>query len=299
MGGVGNLPANIDALIQALQHLNDALRALQPSAVVAVILKDSLGLMGLWTDYVLKTTDVETGADFTRNATIQRFEPATQALADSALVLAIVWASYRVMWGHGLRSQYTARVLLPRVFMGVVLVNFAMPMFQAAVSASNVISGAVYDFGNIPDWQTWISAFRVDPSDAMWQVLVTGVLVVGYDVLALAYVVRYTILVFLAISAPLAAVLFVVPDTMHIAKLWRQWFVTNLLMQPIQLFVLAIGFALDHPGHTQLRHLFALASLLVVIKVPGAMGSAEKIAHKLASTAHAGLTHVEHRLARA
>lgn len=297
--GVGNLPGDIEALIQALQHIDGTLRAFQPNVVFAGVLKDSLGLLGIWSNYVLITTDVDTGGDFTRNATIARFEPATQAVADALLVLAIVWASYRIMWGHGLRSQYTARVLLPRAFMGAVLVNFAMPMFQAAVSASNVISSAVYDFGNIPDWKAWIGAFSINPSDALWQVLVTGVLVVGYDVLALAYIVRYTILVFLAIVAPLAAVLFVVPDTMHIAKLWRQWFVTNLFMQPIQLFVLAIGFALDHGGHSPQRHLFALASLLVVFKVPGAMGSAEKIAHKLASTAHAGLTHVEHALARA
>jgi hypothetical protein len=297
--GVGNLPADIEALIQALQQIDSALKAFQPSAISAGILKDSLGLLGIWSNYVLITTDVDTGGDFTRAATIVRFEPAMQALADGTLVLAIVWASYRIMWGHGLRSQYTARVLLPRVLMGALLANFAMPMFQAAVSASNVISGAVHDFGNIPDWNSWIGAFSINPSDALWQVLVTGVLVVGYDVLALAYVVRYTILVFLAIVAPLAAVLFVVPDTMHIAKLWRQWFVTNLFMQPIQLFVLSIGFALDHGGHSPQRHLFALASLLVVFKVPGAMGSAEKIAHKLASTAHAGLTHVEHALVRA
>jgi hypothetical protein len=298
--GVGNVPGDIVALIQALQHLNDTLKSLSPNAVVAVVLKDSIGmLIRMWTGFVLTTTDVETGGDFTKNATIQRFEPAMQVVADSALVLAVAWASYRIMWGHGIRTQYTARVLLPRVFMAALLVNFAMPMFQAAVGASNVMSGAVYGFGNIPDWKSWLAAFSVNPSDALWQVLVTGVLVVAYDVLAVAYLVRYTILVFLAITAPLAAVMFVVPDTMHIARLWRQWFVTNLLMQPIQLFVLSIGFALDHPGITPVRHLFALASLLIVFKVPGAMGSAEKVAHKLASTAHTGLTHVEHHLVRA
>jgi hypothetical protein len=298
--GVGNLPGEIEALIQVLGHLTDMFNAMKPGAVVGgVIIKESLGLLGIWSNYVLQTTDVDNRGDFTKSATIVRFEPAMQAIADSVLVLAIVWTSYRIMWGHGLRSQYTARVILPRVFMGAVLANFAMPMVQAAVNASNVISSAVYDFGNIPDWNTWIGAFRVDPSDALWQVLVTGVLVVGYDVLAVAYIVRYTILVFLAIVAPLAAVLFVVPDTMHIAKLWRQWFVTNLFMQPIQLFVLAIGFALDHGGHSPQRHLFALASLLIVFKVPGAMGSAEKVAHKLASTAHTGLTHLEHRLVKA
>ena len=291
---------DVNDLIQALDQLSALLRGFLPSSVVAVLIKDSLGLLNLWSGFVLTTTDVEPGGgDFTKSLIITRFEPPMQLVADAALGLAVVWASYRIMWGHGVRSQYTARVLLPRVLMGVVLVNFAMPMFQAAVSASNVISNAVYDLGNIPDWNSWLHTFSVDPRDGIWQVLVTGVLVVGYDVLAIAYLVRYTVLVFLAISAPLAAALFVVPDTLHIAKVWRQMFVTNLFMQPIQLFILSIGFGLEHTGITPIHHLFALASLLIVFKVPGAMGSAEKIAHKLASTAHAGMTHVEHQLVRA
>ena len=40
-------------------------------------------------------------------------------------------------------------------------------------------------------------------------------------------------------------------------------------MQPAQLFVLAIGFGLENGGHTPVHHLFALASLLIVFKVPG------------------------------
>jgi hypothetical protein len=115
----------------------------------------------------------------------------------------------------------------------------------------------------------------------------------------IAYLVRYTVLIFLAITAPLAGVLFVLPETNHVAKLWRKLFVTNLFMQPIQLFVLAIGFALESGGQTSLRHLFALASLLVVFKVPGAMGSAEKIAHKLESTIHTGFTHLGRAVVRA
>ena len=91
----------------------------------------------------------------------------------------------------------------------------------------------------------------------------------------------------------------VLPETIHLAKLWRKLFITNLFMQPVQLFVLAIGFALESTGHTPVRHLFALASLLVVFKVPGAMGSAEKVAHKLESLLHSGLTHAEHAVVRA
>jgi hypothetical protein len=63
--------------------------------------------------------------------------------------------------------------------------------------------------------------------------------------------------------------------------------------------VLAIGFALESRAQTPVHHLFSLAALLVVLKVPGAMGSAEKIAHKLESTLHSGLTHAEHAVVRA
>ena len=55
------------------------------------------------------------------------------------LVLVTLWASYRIMWGQGLRSQFSARILLPRLFMGAVLINFALPMIQAVVAASNTL----------------------------------------------------------------------------------------------------------------------------------------------------------------
>jgi hypothetical protein len=222
-----------------------------------------------------------------------------QMIADGALVLVVMWASYRIMWSHGLASQFTARALLPRLFMAAILINFAMPMFQAVVSVSNTLSDTVYRFGSIPDWNGWLHTFSVNPQDGIWQLLTTAVLVLGYDVLAVAYLVRYTILVFLAISAPIAGLLFVLPDTTHLAKMWRKLFVTSLFMQPIQLFVLSIGFALEGSGMTPIHHLFAMASLLIVFRVPGAMGSAEKIAHKLESAMHTGLGHLEHAVVKA
>ena len=121
----------------------------------------------------------------------------------------------------------------------------------------------------------------------------------AYDVLAVAYLVRYAILIVLAITAPLAALLFMLPETNHWSKVWASHFVTNLLMQPAQLFVLAIGFALENGGRTPVHHLFALAALLIVFKVPGALGGTEKVAHKLQSTVHEAFTHIEHALVKA
>src|ERR1700737_606231 len=109
-----------------------------PKEVVVGLLNDSVGLLlKVWFDFILRTTDFETGRDFISNATVQHFEPLVQIAADSALVLVAAWASYRIMWGHGMRTQYTARILLPRLFMAAVLINFALPLLQAVIAATN------------------------------------------------------------------------------------------------------------------------------------------------------------------
>lgn len=291
----------IQSVLQALNRIEGLLWPLaHPEKIVASLLEESLGLLlKVWFGFILRTTDFETGRDFVSNVTIHRFEPAVQLVADSALVLVVVVACYKLMWGHGVRSQYTVRILLPRLLMGTILINFSLPLFQVAVQASNATCDAIQSFGTIPDWHTWWDNYRLDQTHGVWQFITTGALVAGYDVLAVAYLVRYAILVVLAITAPIAGLLFTLPDTHYIAKQWASWFVTNLLMQPAQLFVLAIGFALENGGHTPVHHLFALASLLIVFKVPGALGGAEKTAHKLESALTTGLHGLQHVVARA
>jgi hypothetical protein len=291
----------IQSVLQALTRIEGLLWPLaHPEKVVASLLEDSLGLLlKVWFGFILRTTDFETGKDFISNVTIHRFEPALQLVADSALVLVVVVAFYKLMWGHGVRSQYTVRILLPRLLMGTILINFALPLFQLAVQASNAACDAIQSFGTIPNWNTWWDNYRLDQTHGVWQFITTGALVGGYDVLAIAYLIRYAILIVLAITAPIAGLLFTLPDTHYLAKHWASLFVTNLLMQPAQLFVLAIGFALENGGHTPVHHLFALASLLIVFKVPGALGGAEKTAHKLESAFTTGLHGLQHVVARA
>ena len=290
----------LQAIAAMLGQLMDWLRPfVHLNLLVKVLLDDSIGLLlKVWFGLILHTTDFETGHDFTTNSTIQAFEPTVQLVADGALTLVVIWASYRVMWGHGLRSQFTARIMLPRLFMSAVLINFSLPLVQALVQASNAACDAIQAFGTLPDYQNWLQNLMLDPSSGLLQIVATAALVVGYDILGIAYLIRYTILIVLAITAPLAGLLFTLPETHHIAKQWGSLFMTNLLMQPIQLFVLAIGFALERNGYTPVHHVFALAALLVVFKVPGAMGGAEKVAHKLESTLKTGFHALEHAVAR-
>jgi len=299
--GVTQIPDDLHQVIDLLQKLLRVLSPLlDPKQIAVLLLKDSFDFVwGIWTGFVLTTTDVDHGGAFVQSAAIRQFEPTVQLVANSLLVLAVLWASYRIMWAHGVRTQYTARVLLPRLFMGGVLINFSQPMFQAVVEASNTLSVVVMRFQNIADLQVYWHTLTVNPQDSVLQVATTLILVLGYDVLAVAYVVRYTILIVLAISAPLAALMFVLPDTLHLAKLWRKIFVTNLFMQPIQLFVIAIGFGLENTSISPLRHAFALAALLIVFKVPGALGTTEQVAHKLEALLTHSATEIQHAVVKA
>ena len=284
--------ARIDAYLNTIVH---------PNLVVAKVLNDSVGLLlNVWFKFILSTTDFETGGDFVAGSTIQTFEPRVQVVANAALVVIALWASYRIMWGHGLFTQYTARILLPRLFMAAVLINFAMPLFQMGVMAANAVSHSVQSFAVTDDMTTFVAGLkRGDSSTGTWEIVTTAVLAGGYGVLAIAYLVRYAVLIVLAITAPLAALLFMLPETNHLSKMWTSHFATNLFMQPAQLFVLTIGFTLERDGITPVHHLFALASLLIVFKVPGALGGSEKAAHKVQSTVHSAFKEIARAMARA
>ena len=101
--------AYLRGVLEALSRIDGYLWPLaHPERVVAMLLDDSLGLLlKVWFGFILRTTDFETGRDFTTNVTIHRFEPAVQLVADAGLVLVVVWASYRLMWGHGIRSPHS------------------------------------------------------------------------------------------------------------------------------------------------------------------------------------------------
>lgn len=243
---------------------------------------------------IISTTDVHgPGGAFTGDPTIRLFEPKIQAVADAALVLVALWAFYRVMWGHGVFSQYTVRIMLPRLAAAAALINLAPQLFQAAVDLDNVLAASVVDtYGQLAftdGFMRMLNAF--DPFPFLAPVI-SVVLVCGLLLLALAYVVRYALLVLLAILAPAAALLMVLPETHHFAREWVSLFVSTLLMQPLQLLVIAIGLQLEFTGTNPWSHGFALATLWLCYKVPGALHSVSSVGTHASSVA-------KHRLKRA
>ncbi|GAC1460183.1 MAG: hypothetical protein PVSMB10_17700 [Pseudarthrobacter sp.] len=242
------------------------------------------------TGFLLSTTDVlDHGRPFTESSAITRFQPVAVAIADAALVAAITWGAYHIMFAHGVRSLYTVRILLPRILLAFLLANFSQPLLQGAVDVNNALDAAVLSTGTGFDPASLLNGGRDLGSGPAFSIIVTAALFCGYGVLGIAYTVRYSLLIVLAILAPLAALVSVLPDTHHYARKWGALFVSTLLMQPLQLLVLQVGLQLEVATSpiNPLRHLFALATLLIAFKVPGALHTTSSAGtHALATVKH-------------
>ncbi|MDQ6773720.1 MAG: hypothetical protein M3024_12160 [Candidatus Dormibacteraeota bacterium] len=294
------LPGPLGQLLEAVNAIRQDLEVLfQPQRIIAPNLSAVLEGLRL---YVFATGNpFNPGQDFVQARPIQRFVPLTRAVADSALTLVVTWNFFRVMFGHGFRNKYTLRILLPRVMLAVVLINFSDSLVQAAIDSANVVSNTVVRI----EPQDYIGVLRRWFTDGFapgLQALTVTALFASYAVLAIAYILRFALLVVLTILAPVAGLLFVLPETHRYAREWATLFAGALIMQPAQLLVIQIGFATDASFEQNsiypVRHLFALATLIIAFKVPGAFQSASRVASKASSLSKREANHAMHAVER-
>lgn len=289
----------LDPLQQLVELVRTIAQDLDPSQYPARLVQANLSsvLEGLRL-FVFATGDpLDPGRPFVQARPIRIFLPLTQAAADLALTVAVGWGFFRIIFAHGFRNQHTLRYLLPRTVLAVVLINFAGPLVQAGVDACNALTQAVLA-ADATDHLQALRTWFTDLGAPGLQPLAVAALFVSYGLLALVYVVRFALLVVLTLLAPVAALLFVLPETHHYAREWGSLFVTTLLMQPLQLFVLQVGFALEASFESNsvypVRHLFALAAVLIAFKVPGALNSASRVGNRAASYAKREAEHALH-----
>lgn len=276
-------------LLEAVEAIRQALDL--GSNVAAFVSQNARLVLDVLYLFVFQTVNpLAPPAPFTTVRPIQEFTPLVQLAANSGLTATVIWGSYRVMWGRvSYRTPYTPRVLLPRLVLAVLLINFALPLVQGAVDASNALCDSIA-LATQRQVLRDLTEFTGGIGFVGLEGLVQIVLFASYLVLAFAYVIRFALLVVLSILAPAAALLFVLPETHHYAREWSTLFVSALLMQPLQLLILAIGFALDSYSVLPVRHLFALGAVWLAFKVPGALRSASQ-----AGTRAAGLTRTQIR----
>jgi len=235
------------------------------------------------TTYLFGTYDVTrpgASAPLTSNSAIVGLN-ALLATAATALVVAVfLYSCLRTVVDRRIDVQHTLQVVLPRVLVAVVLMHWSLPLIQMAVDLENALCTLVAGNGavgpaNLP-WADPLAGPALQTAATnLFLLVLTAVMVVALVILVLAYVVRATILTVLCVTAPLAALLHVLPETRVYARQWARLFTITLFMQFVQLLVLRVAVQLTvADGHSLVSILYALAALYLMLRVPGALNSA-------------------------
>jgi hypothetical protein len=249
-------------------------------------------------------TSVPGNRPITANPSLSRLNLGVAVAADALMALVLTFACLRSLLERSFRARYSLKVMLPRLMLAIVLVQFSLPLMQMAVDLDNAMSQMALSLGDninvdqLP-WSPPLShetVHHLAVTQDLFHAVFAVILVVAVIILVLAYVVRHALLGVLIVIAPLAGLCTTLPETRGYARTWMRIFLVAVFMQPVQLIVLRVATALAFDAESGLvQTLYALATLFLLLKVPGAMNTASHLETKAETLGH----HVERSLRRA
>jgi hypothetical protein len=254
--------------------------------------------------YLFSTVDTaHGGGPFTANPSLRPLNTGLAAAGDVLLTVVLLVSSLRSMFERTVRATHTLKAVLPRILLAVVLMHGSPLFMQMAIDLSNALAHVALGLGErdgaaaaLP-WAAPLSpatTVAIASGGDLFQGVFAVALLVAVCILAFAYVVRAAVLSVLLVTAPLAALCSTLPETQGYATTWTRLFTVGLFMQPLQLVVLRVAIATDFSaGAGVVATFYALATLWVMLKVPGAMNTAAHTETKARSVAHEMLHHAE------
>jgi hypothetical protein len=188
--------------------------------------------------------------------------------ADASLALIVAYSGVLIALGKVQRSPYDeALALLPRIGIGLALVNGSLWIGQEAIDLNNAlcasIGAALPGFGQAAGASPTLADVL-----ARLAYLLTGLLLILQMLMRLALVDVALVL------APAGIVLYLLPGTRPWGEKWSGIFVAAVFTQFVQVLALKLGEALiGGGGGTGLLDFFTgIAVLVLVLKIPGLLG---------------------------
>ena len=281
----------LPALLDTLRHPGQAFVEMLADAVAKFVDGARAEIERELDKYLFTTVDLTGGAPraVTDNPALRGLN-LRLALAGDVLVGAVVlYASLRSMWEHSVRARYALKAVLPRLLLALVLMHTSLPFMQMAIDLDNALCHVAVEAGgslgtaSMP-WAPAISPDAVKHISAtqdLFHAFFSVALVVALVILVLAYILRHALLGVLIVVAPLAALCTALPDTRTYARTWLRLFLVTVFMQAVQLVVLrvAVEVAADAGGGLA-QTLEGLATLFLMLKVPGALNTASHLETK-------------------
>lgn len=296
----------LPALLQALHDPLGAFLHLLTGALTHFVDGARADIEHVLSRYLFTTVDtaVPWPRPITENPSLRRLNLGLAAAMDVLLTAVVVIGCLRSLFEHSFRARYSLKVLLPRVMLAIVLVHFSLPLMQLAIDLDNALAKVALSLGDeihvdqLP-WSPSMSPAAVNhlalTQDIFHAVFAVAV-VVAVVILVLAYVLRYALLSVLIVIAPLAALCTALPDTRSHAQSWSRLFLVTVFMQTVQLIVLRVATVMAFDaGGGMVQSLYALATLFLMLKVPGALNTAAHLETKAETMGH----HLERSVKRA
>src|SRR6266851_412448 len=209
------------------------------------------------------------------NDLVRQYATATQLLADGLLALVVLISGYNVMLRPYMGATYAGALeFLPRLLLGGILINTAAWWCRLAIDANNAACG-VFGAPSIADMVSTMLRLILDPThlSGLLMLLVATVMAI---LLLIQQLMRLALVDVLLILAPLAAVLWILPQSQGWGRLWGRLFVATVFAQAVQVLTLRLGFnlATGLPPLTAsglLQPLLGIAVLALTLKIPSLM----------------------------
>lgn len=266
--------------------------------------------------YLFSTVDVSaTGIrSVTANPALRQLNFGVGLMVDAMVGATFTFACIRSIFERSLRSHYSMKIMIPRLLCALVFAHFSLPLLQMAIDLNNALGYAALHLGanltvdTLP-WSPSMSPaemYAISISQNIFHALFAIAVVLVLVILAFTYVVRYALLQVLIVFAPLAALCMTLNDTRSYARTWLRLFLVTVFMQATQLLILRVAatMALHDAGFMQ--SLYALATLYILLKVPGALNTsshletkAKTLGHHWQSSVHKALHPAHHAVRKA
>ncbi|MDG6108794.1 hypothetical protein Daura_06240 [Dactylosporangium aurantiacum] len=209
-------------------------------------------------------------------------------VVNACYILAILAVGIATMVGGSAEMRYNIKDLVPRLVVGAVLSNFALPLCGVLIEIANsltvsMVGTAAPTTEAVTMARTRVIAASSDASNAVLAVII-GLLIVGLMfTLVTGCIVRVGVLVILAGIGPVAMACYSLPWTQGVAQLWWRSLLGCLGTATLQAITFSTGIQLITdpnanlptllllPGSDVMNLLLIAVLLWATIKIPGMM----------------------------
>src|SRR4051812_18702271 len=218
-----------------------------------------------------------TTPDVTALTEVKSIASTSLAVVNTVYVLAILWMAILVLGRDTIQSRYGLSELIPRVIIGLIAANLAMPLCSQLIGLANAVTAAltsqdITSPGSMKQMQQLVAASLGSDSSgnnaAGFLLLLIGlVIAVMVGMLLMQWIVRIGILIIAVGVAPVALALHGTPHTEPAAKLWWRTMLDALATVLIQAVAL----------HTTLTVFLSPNADLPLLGLPGNPGATMKL----------------------